>query len=250
MQVVCANLDIRCPSLDAKMKSMDFFHLMGRGVEKRNIVLDDSDRLRFIHNLYAFNDINPVENYELPSRREERPKRSLLVYIQAFSLMANHYHLLVSEAVENGIALFMKKLNMGYTKYFNERYERSGALWQGKYRKVSITRDGHFLYVPYYIHLNALDFVMPEWRNGKVQNAREALKHLETYRWSSHLDYLGVKNFPSITRRDELQELLGTRASYERTIVEIVSDPSLASESNAIEWNEYRTKTWTSDVQV
>jgi len=229
---------------------MDFFHLMGRGVEKRDIVLDDSDRLRFIHDLYAFNDINPVQNYELPSRREERPKRSLLVYIHAFSLMTNHYHLLVSEAIENGISLFMQKLNMGYAKYFNERYERSGSLWQGKYRKVPITRDGHFLYVPYYVHLNALDLVMPEWREGRVQNISSALKHLEEYRWSSHLDYLGIKNFPSITHRNELRELLGTRATYEKTIAEILSDQTLANESAKIEWKEHRSQTWTSDVQV
>ncbi len=216
---------------------MDFMHLMGRGVEKRDIVMDDSDRLRFIHNLYAFNDSNPVENYGLPARREERPRRSLLVNIHAFCLMRNHYHLLVSEVIENGISLFMQKLNMGYTKYFNERYERSGALWQGKYRKVSIARDAHFLYIPFYIHLNPLDHVMPEWRDGGVRNAREALKHLAEYRWSSHLDYSGVRNFPSITRRDELQELLGTRPVYERTIAEIISDQALANEGDIIELN-------------
>ena len=91
-------------------------HLMGRGVEKRNIVLDDSDRLRFIHNLYAFNDSNPVENYGLPARREERPKRSLLVHIHAFCLMQNHYHLLVSEAIENGISPLHAKTQYGIYK--------------------------------------------------------------------------------------------------------------------------------------
>lgn len=214
---------------------MDFVHLMGRGVEKRDIVMDDSDRLRFIHDLYAFNDSNSVENYGLPARREERPKRSLLVHLHAFCLMANHYHLLVSEAIENGIPLFMQKLNMGYTKYFNERYERSGALWQGKYRKSLIVRDAHFLYIPFYIHLNPLDYVMPEWREGNVRDVQKALKHLEEYRWSSHLDYLGVRNFPSITRRDELQELLGTRATYEKTVADIISDQSLANGGDIIE---------------
>lgn len=216
---------------------MDFFHLTGRGVEKRDVVLNDSNRLRFIHDLFAFNDLNPVENYGIPARRDERPKRSLLVHIHAFCLMKNHYHLLVSEAIENGIALFMKKLNMGYTKYFNEKYERSGALWQGKYRKIPIVRDAHFLYVPFYIHLNPLDYSMPEWREGGVRDVQKALKQLDDYRWSSHLDYLGVKNFPSITRRDGLQELLGNRAAYEKTIADIISDPELASGGDIIEWN-------------
>jgi len=215
---------------------MDFWHLAGRGVEKRDIVLDDSDRLRFIHDLFVLNDLNPVENYELPSRREERPKRRLFVHIHAFCLMLNHYHLLVSEATENGISLFMHKLNMGYAKYFNERYERSGSLWQGKYRKVPVTHHAHFLYIPYYIHLNPLDYVMPEWRQGGVQNVSAALDHLAAYRWSSHLDYLGMRNFPSITRRDELSELLGNQAAYERTIEDIVSNPELARGGDELEW--------------
>jgi len=223
---------------DAKMELMDFFHLIGRGVEKRNVVLDDSDRLRFLHDLYAFNNLHPVENYELPGRREERFHRTLLVHIHAFCLMLNHYHLLVSEIIENGIPLFMQKLNMGYTKYFNERYERSGALWQGKYRKVHIVRDAHFLYVPFYIHLNPLDYVMPEWREGRVHDVSAAFKHLESYRWSSHLDYAGMKNFPSITHRNELQEFLGKRSAYEKTIIEILSDQMLASESVEFEWSE------------
>lgn len=227
---------------------MDFMHLMGRGVEKRDIVLDDSDRLRFIYDLFAFNDLNPVQNYGEPLRRGEQPKRSLLVSIHAFCLMQNHYHLLVSEAVENGIPLFMKKLNMGYAKYFNERYERSGALWQGKYRKSAITRDAHFLYIPFYIHLNPLDYVMPEWREGGVRNVSEALEHLAAYRWSSHLDYSGIKNFPSITRRNDLQELLGNRKAYERTIADIISDPTLANGSETIEWVDAKLGHRMSDV--
>jgi len=215
---------------------MDFWHLAGRGVEKRDIVLDDSDRLRFIHDLFIFNDTHTVENYGLPSRREERPRRTVLVHIHAFCLMHNHYHLLVSEAIENGISLFMHKVNMGYAKYFNERYERSGSLWQGKYRKVPITHHAHFLYIPYYIHLNPLDYVMPEWRQGTVQNAAQALHHLSEYRWSSHLDYLGIKNFPSITRRDYFSDLLGKRSAYERTIQDIISSPERARGGNDIEW--------------
>lgn len=215
---------------------MDFWHLTGRGVEKRDIVLDDHDRLRFIHNLYVFNDANQAPNYVLNARREERPKRSLLVFIHAFCLMKNHYHLLVSEAIENGIALFMQKLNMGYTKYFNERYERSGALWQGKYRRIPVTRDGHFLYIPFYIHLNPLDYVMSQWREGGVRNTNEALKHLAAYRWSSHLDYLGTKNFPSLIHRGDMGPLLGDRQEYEQTIADIICNPDLAHASNALEW--------------
>ena len=213
---------------------MDLYHVLNRGVEKRRVVENDADRLRFLHDLYAFNDQNATLNYILPNRQKERP-RKLLVQIHAFCLMPNHYHMILSPLVENGIPLFMKKLSMGYTKYFNEKYDRSGALWQGKYKRILVERDAHFLYLPYYIHLNPLDLAFPEWREGKVKDTRKALEYLEKYRWSSHLDYMGIKNFPSITNREFLSKTLGTRAEYEKEIGQIISNRELAQESNRFE---------------
>lgn len=215
---------------------MEFWHLIGRGVEKRDIVLNDSERARFIHNLYVFNDANPTPNFVVLDRHDNMRKRERLVDIHAFCLMKNHYHLFVSERVEGGISLFMQKLNMGYTKYFNERHERSGALWQGKYRKVLIERNAHFLYIPFYIHLNPLDYVAPEWREGKARNVHKALESLLEYRWSSHLDYLGVRNFPSLLRFDVLSPLLGTRKNYEHIIADIICNPNLALGSTSLEY--------------
>lgn len=217
------------------MEGMEFWHLIGRGVEKRDVVMDDNDRVRFIHDLYVLNDTNSAPNYILNERRNEHRKRERLVDIHAFCLMSNHYHFLVSEKAENGISLFMHKMNMGYTKYFNNRYERSGVLWQGKHRKVLIGRDAHFLYVPFYVHLNPLDYTHPEWRKGEVRNISGALIALQNYRWSSHLDYLGKHNFPSVIQRTDISHIFGTPSEYERTIKEIISNPDLASGAEEIE---------------
>ena len=215
---------------------MELYHLLNRGVDKRKIVIDDHDRVRFIHDLFAFNCPSASLNFEQPERQlEERRVNERLVDIHAFCLMGNHYHLLVSEVTENGISLFMQKLNMGYSKYFNERHERTGTLWEGRYRRIQVTRDAHFLYIPYYIHLNPLDFAMPEWREGKVKNASRALQLLHAYRWSSHLDYMGEKNFPSITRRDFLSDIFRTRQAYKKEIANIIGAPSLAGSSFSIE---------------
>lgn len=61
--------------------------------------------------------------------------------------MANHYHLLLSELVEGGITLFLRKLNIGYAKYFNERHGRQGTLFQSRTKKILIERHAHFLYI-------------------------------------------------------------------------------------------------------
>ena len=226
--------DIRCLTL-GYARAMEFYHVLNRGVDKREVVLDDADRLRFLHDLFVFNDLNPALHPKIPERREEGQRRKLLVRVHAFCLMPNHFHLLLSPQIENGIPLFMKKLGMGYTKYFNERYERSGALWQGKYKRILIERDAHFLFIPYYIHLNALDLTYPEWRTGQVKDIRKALEHLNTYRWSSHLDYIGIKNFPSITQRELLSSLFETKQNYEKEITNIISDTELAKKSLILE---------------
>lgn len=148
--------------------------------------------------------------------------------------MPNHYHLLLSPIVENGIPLFMKKLNGGYAKYFNEKYApRSGALWQGGYKKVAIERDAHFLYIPYYIHFNPLDLAAPEWRERKIKNPKKALDFLATYRWSSHLDYLGKKNFPSVIDRVFFLKSFGGENGYAQSVSKMLKDFSIENLSGA-----------------
>ena len=227
--------DIGCPIfVILRGRKMDFYHVLNRGVDKRPIVIDDRDRVRFLHDLFVMNDAHPVLHSAQPDRKEGRAKRSQLVLIHAFCLMGNHYHLLISETVPNGIPRFMQKLNMGYSKYFNERHQRTGTLWQGKYKKILIKRDAHFNYIPFYIHLNPLDFSVPEWRQGNVKNPKKALEFLRKYRWSSHLDYLGVKNFPSLTFRKEILDLNAPRA-YEKEIARIIGTSDIAESSSVIE---------------
>lgn len=198
---------------------MEFYHIVNRGVEGRDIVLDDRDRWRFIHSLFVFNDRKDVDpNHRDKHWLKEADTRELLVHIHAFCLMNNHYHLLLSPLCDDGIARFMKKLNMGHAKYYNERYHRHGLLWQGKYRKMPVVRDAHFLYVPFYIHCNPLDYTMPEWRDGRVQDVATALHTLESYKWSSHLDYIGIKNVPSILYSTTLRQTLGSVTDYQKEL--------------------------------
>lgn len=220
--------------MGARIARMDFLHVINRGVEKRKVFMEDGDYIRFIHDMYVFNDVRSAPNYIVKERQSER-QRKMLVHIHAFCLMPNHYHLLLSPVRDNGISLFMQKLNMGYSKYFNDKYERSGVLWQGTFRKMPINRDAHFIYIPYYIHLNPLDLAYPEWRNGSVANREKALAYLRNYRWSSHLDYSGVNNFQSVIYKNELSELIGARKRYEGEICDIISDPRLAQDSHTIE---------------
>jgi putative transposase len=189
---------------------MDFYHVLNRGVEKRTLFMNDSDFLRFVHDLWEFNDSHRVLNvgYALnrspgkgaPATKNAVRERNRIVDIHAWVLMKNHYHMLLSERVEGGIAKFLQKLNIGYAKYFNEKYSRVGTLFQGRTKKILIKRDAHFMHILNYIHFNPLDYLSGarDWRERRVESSARALNHLEKYRWSSFPDYLGKQNFPSI----------------------------------------------------
>lgn len=194
----------------------ELLHVMNRGVDKRTIALDNRDRQRFVADLYMLNDSKPVDslNYHfaislkrgVPYRAER--DRDPLVQIHAWILMGNHYHLLLSEMQQGGISRFLQKLNMGYAKYFNERHERTGALFQGRSKRVHIDTDAHYLWILHYIHLNALD-VNPKTGNWRVQcpvDPNAALTWLLSYRWSSYRDYAGEKGFPELVEESFMFE--------------------------------------------
>ena len=225
------------------MRKIDFvdneiYHIYNRGVDKRTIFLSDKDYLRFIHDLFEFNDEAPAENiyykssdiesYEAKPRKIAR-ERKLLVEILAFCLMPNHFHLLLRQKKDNGITKFMHKLGTGYTMSFNQKYKRTGSLFEGPFSAILIDKEFHFLNLPYYIHLNPLDLKFPEWRVRRLSNFKQAIYFLENYRWSSHIDYIGKKNFPSVTNREFLLDIFGGTEKYAESIRKWLKDLELES---------------------
>lgn len=101
----------------------------------------------------------------------------------------------------------MQKLGTGYTMYFNQKYERVGGLFQGRFKAVPVNEESHFIHLPYYIHSNPLDL---------NYGGSTSIEFLENYRWSSFPDYIGKKNFPSVTSRGFLLEFWGGEKEYAR----------------------------------
>lgn len=116
-----------------------------------------------------------------------------LVDIICVCLMPNHYHLLVQEKVDGGASLFSKKISSGYTQYFNLEYKRSGVLFQSRTKIILIKNDSHFLHLPFYIFLNPVKLIEPEWKEGGIKNHEKAARFLENYKWSSFNETILLK---------------------------------------------------------
>ena len=140
-----------------KFEIGEYYHIYNRGTDKRIIFVDLFDLLRFSQSMEEFNVVNPtggIYNNRFKNREELKSSASKLVDFVCYCLNPNHYHFILTPLVENGIEKFIHKLSTGFTKYFNEKYERTGVLFQGKYKAIHINSDEYLMYLSGYINLN------------------------------------------------------------------------------------------------
>jgi len=92
--------------------------------------------------------------------KEAAAKHSVAVH--AFVLMTNHVHLLMTPETEKGISAVMQTLGRQYVRYFNHRYQRTGTLWEGRYKSCLVSSDAYLLGCYRYIELNPVKAKMVE----------------------------------------------------------------------------------------
>ena len=135
---------------------MDFYHVYNRGVEGRTIFNDKTDLNRFNFTLKAFNNNLPIggiyqmnlnKNLDIGCLNNSKP----LVSIVAYCLNPTHYHLLLGVMDLSDLGNYLRRINGGYTKFFNHRHERSGVLFQGKTKKKLILNNQYLNYVASYV---------------------------------------------------------------------------------------------------
>jgi len=174
----------------------EFYHVYNRGVDKRTIFLDDSDRDRFMALLYLCNNVNAVHISAIQGSTLKDflnvSKEKSLVSIGAYCLMSNHFHILLREEIEGGVSLFMQKVSTAYTMYFNKKYKRTGSLFAGRFKAQHVDNDNYLKYLFAYIHLNPVKLIEPRWREEGVLNRVAVINYLDSYKYLSYLDYKKV----------------------------------------------------------
>ena len=128
-------------------------HVIQRGHDRQPCFLVEDDYLNFLDWL----------------QQQARATRSK---VHAYALMTNHVHLLLSVADAKSLACLMKSTTQNYSQYFNHRYQRGGAVWQGRYKSCVVQTEDYFLACQRYIEMNPV-------RAGMV-------RYPGNYRWSSY----------------------------------------------------------------
>lgn len=169
------------------------YHLMGRGLERRNIFREEVDKRDFLERFGK-----GLERYEMQCF--------------AWVLMSNHYHLLV-RVRDKPLSKLMASVLGGYASAYNRRNRRVGYVFQNRYKSILCDADNYLLELIRYIHLNPL-------RAGMLQD----LDALGRYRWAGHAGVLGRHK----QKWHEVNEVLGlfgrkvgtARRTYNRFISE------------------------------
>lgn len=117
-----------------------------------------------------------------PNEWEERVP---LVGILSFTLMDNHFHLVLQEIIEGGVAEFMRKLSNSMTGYFNTKYEETGRLFQGPYKARRVDKDNYLQYLAVYIHIKNVFELYPGGLKNALANFNDAFEFACNYQYSS-----------------------------------------------------------------
>ena len=133
-------------------------HVIQRGNNRQPIVLDETDR-RMLYSLWL----------------EESQRHK--VAVNAYVLLDNHFHMLLTPPSDEAMSLMMQSVGRSYVRYFNKRHNRSGTLWEGRYKSSLIDSEAYLLTCMAYIDLNPV-------RAGLAESA-------EDFSWSSYKHLAG-----------------------------------------------------------
>jgi putative transposase len=147
-----------------------YYHIYNRGINKSELFMDSQDYFVFMSYIQQYLTSKDerilaqlLNNSTISSVERRRISRLLAlqnysqdITLLAYCLMPNHFHFFIQQKGLNCMNHFMSSLSLRYAMYFNRKYKRSGPLFQGVYKAVLLTDEGHYLHLSRYIHKQAL----------------------------------------------------------------------------------------------
>ncbi len=191
------------------------YHIYNRGTEKRRIFENKREHKRFIQTLQYYQLEGPKPKFSnfIKYKLFNPDPNKKIVEIVSYCLMPNHFHLLLKQLKDGGVSEFIRKISDSYTKYYNIKHERVGALLQGPFKAVLIENDEQLMHVSRYIHLNPI--------------ASFLVKNLEDYEWSSYKEYIN-KESVSICSKNIVRNFFKLPDGYRKFVFDQINyDQSL-----------------------
>lgn len=182
-----------------KLLNGSFYHFFNRGVERRAIFSDAADYQRFLSYLYLLNGDRKIRPSDLLAGnfREkifEIDRGTPLVSVVAYCLMPGHFRGYATPLVKDGLSKFMQRVQTAYTMYFNKKYKRAGALFQGTFKARAVDTDLDERYLISHMHLNPISLVDPDWKELDLGELLRFRKDIAEYPYSSIKEFLSAKH--------------------------------------------------------
>lgn len=188
-------------------------HVVQRGARGLDIVRDTQDRTRFSGLLFYLNDsfsdpnwLKTTRTFTQLQRPDYWPARDPLVRILAWTLLSNHFHLLLEEIRDNGISKFMQRLCGSMSMASNAKYSEKGSLFQGSYKSRTVDTDNHLSYLAFYIQVKNVLELYPGGLTAALHNFDDAWLWASRYPFSSFASY-ETNTFSPIVDKERYLEL-------------------------------------------
>jgi putative transposase len=139
--------------------------------------------------------------FSISAKLTQKIEKNRYVDLVAFTLMPNHFHLIVYEKEESGISRYMQRVLNAYTKYFNTKYKKSGHLFQGPYQFTRVEDNNQLLHLSAYIFRNPRE--LKNW-SGKESK----------YLWSSYQDHLYRNRWGALLKFQIISEQFKNSKEY------------------------------------
>lgn len=194
------------------------YHVFNRSIERKPIFTAkrELDRALHLFKFYRHKDI-PIRFSQLLQQPEDTRNAILeklyssdkIVEILCYCLMPNHFHIMIRQKHDGGIARFMSNVTNAYTKYFNTKHQRVGPLFEGIFKAVFVENDEQLIHLSRYVHLNPVA--------SSIIDANQ----LESYYYSSYVEYVSQLN--NIANKETVLGMFRNIAAYKQFTLDQVN---------------------------
>ncbi len=170
-----------------------YYHIYNRGISKSPIFREEA-------------------NYLFVIRRIKEYSRANHLSMIAYTLEPNHYHFLTRQDGDEPASNLPQFVFNSYTKAYNNKYEHSGTLFEGRFRAKPVQSYSHLLHLCRYIHGNPV-------KDGLVTDPAE-------WQWSNYLEWIGERD-GTLVDREFIRENFGTAKAYKQYLFDDLKSRNL-----------------------